>query len=169
MSSFWNTHTVPCGIIINWLLSQRKLFMWNTFMWNAFSFRFMNWKSLQLARDQLPSASQYGCYMWSVTLLSYLRCCKLNFWVVFNLPQSLVESFPLVGLGILLFVGQVREDIFRAQKCAVWKKKKTINIFFFGFILKCSILYDVKMDTTLIVIPTLPLSKYFCKHPHKNK
>lgn len=50
---------------------------------------------------------------------SYLWCSEFHFWVVFNLPQSLVESFPLVGLGILLFVGQVREDVFRAEKCTV--------------------------------------------------
>lgn len=50
---------------------------------------------------------------------SYLRCGELHFWVVFNLPQSLIKSFPLVGLGILLFIGQVWEDVFRAEKCTV--------------------------------------------------
>lgn len=59
-------------------------------------------------------------------LFFYLWCGELHFWVVFNLPQSLIESFPLVGLGILVFVGQVREDVFGAEKCAVGGE--TLNI-----------------------------------------
>lgn len=49
----------------------------------------------------------------------YLWCGELHFWVVLNLPQALIESFPLVGLGILLFIGQVGEDVFGAKKCTV--------------------------------------------------
>lgn len=49
----------------------------------------------------------------------YLGCRELDFWVVLNLPQSFVEAFPLVGLGVLLFVGLIWKDIFRAKKCTV--------------------------------------------------
>ena len=41
---------------------------------------------------------------------------ELNFWVVLDLPQSFVEAFPLVGLGVLLFVGLVGEDVFGAEE-----------------------------------------------------
>lgn len=52
----------------------------------------------------------------------YLGRSELNFWVVLNLPQSFVEAFPLVGFGILLLVGLVRKDVFRAKKRAVREK-----------------------------------------------
>lgn len=78
-------------------------------------------------------ASQYGCCTGSIVEPRYLWCGELHFWVVFNLPQSLIESFPLVGLGILLFIGQVREDVFRAEKCTVWRKTLNMFINFFFF------------------------------------
>lgn len=53
---------------------------------------------------------------------TYLWCSELNFWVVLNLPQSFIEAFPLVGLGVLLFIQLVRKDVFRAKKRSVWKK-----------------------------------------------
>lgn len=49
----------------------------------------------------------------------YLWCSKLHFGVVLNLPQPFVEAFALVGLGVLLFVGLIRKDVFGAQKRAV--------------------------------------------------
>lgn len=49
----------------------------------------------------------------------YLWCSKLHFWVVLNLPQSFIEAFPFVWLGVLLFVGLIRKDVFWAKKCAV--------------------------------------------------
>lgn len=53
---------------------------------------------------------------------TYLWCSELNFWVVLNLPQSFIEAFPLVGLGVLVFIQLVRKDVFRAKKRSVWKK-----------------------------------------------
>lgn len=50
---------------------------------------------------------------------TYLGCSELNFWVVLNLPQPFVEAFPLVGLGVLVFVGHIRKDILWAEECAV--------------------------------------------------
>lgn len=89
-------------------------------------------------------ASQYGCRTGSIAEPRYLWCGELHFWVVFNLPQSLIESFPLVGLGILLFIGQVREDVFRAEKCTVWRKTLNMFINFFFYILN-ALLYWVWM------------------------
>lgn len=55
----------------------------------------------------------------------YLGCSELDLWVVLNLPQSLIEAFPLVGLGVLVFVRQVRKDIFGAKKRPVEGKKRS--------------------------------------------
>lgn len=46
-----------------------------------------------------------------------LIACELDSGVVLDLPQALVEAFPLVGLAKFVFVLLVGQKILRAQEC----------------------------------------------------
>lgn len=47
-----------------------------------------------------------------------LIACELDSRVVLDLPQALVEAFPLVGLAKFVFILLVGQKILRAQECA---------------------------------------------------
>ena len=46
-----------------------------------------------------------------------LIACELDFRVVRNLPQALIESFSLVGLSKFVFIVFVGQKILWAQEC----------------------------------------------------
>lgn len=58
-----------------------------------------------------------------------LIACELDARVVLDLPQALVEAFPLVGLAKFVFVLLVRQKILWAQKRAKQAGKRQLLLF----------------------------------------
>lgn len=101
----------------------------------------VQWSEIQSAEGDLKRRTYFGfdhlviCILFSfwtavwILLTKRLRgnrlgCSKLYFGVVLNLPQSFIESFSLVRLGILLFVREVWKNVFGAKKCSFMGAKE---------------------------------------------